>query len=666
MNMFRMLLASLAIVCLLTTCAYGITASPEEMKAASQWVDQYLAEGASTPRAFSFISGGIPSSELLTGYKATLTREGSDSQTPRQALTIEDVKTGLKFTYTTVLYKSQAAVEVMLTVTNTGNEDSPLLEQIRPLDCLFPASAWPCTVHHMLGDWNSERSFLPLADKLEPEKNKSLTIAPNGGRSSDEQMPFFNAQWQGGGVVMAIGWAGQWEAFFQCEADQKMRIQAGQQLTRMRLHPGETIRTPRILIQFWLGDEDIRACNLFRQWMLECNLPRRDGKLVLAPICGSVSETAPDGSYEEPHIRVMKPLAERGIEVFWSDMDPQQWYPIGFPEGTGTWEPDPAKYPRGLKPIGEAADAAGLQYLLWFEPERVAPGTRIDKEHPEWVSKHGSQYLFRLDFPEARKWLTDYIDVQITEAGLEWIRWDFNLRPLSHWQGNDTPERQGITEIRHVEGLYAMWEDLMRRHPGLIVDICASGGRRLDFETMRYGLPLWHSDLQCFGPNPMANQLQNGGLNRWVPLHGCGLFGLEPSYDFRSGMTSGNIFCLNAYGLESEEGVRKSVALYKEIRPFMLGDFYPLFPHLAEESVWYGYQFHRPDLNAGYALVFRRKDAPYPDGELNLQGVDDSRRYRVTCEGQNQPVECSGSDLHAFKVSIPTRGSSILVRYSAI
>ena len=88
-------------------------------------------------------------------------------------------------------------------------------------------------------------------------------------------------------------------------------------------------------------------------------LPRRNGELVLSPICGSVNWAAPDGSYEEPHISVMRPLARRGIEVFWSDMDPQQWYPKGFPEGTGTWEPDPAKYPRGLKPVGDAAREAG-------------------------------------------------------------------------------------------------------------------------------------------------------------------------------------------------------------------------------------------------------------------------------------------------------------------
>jgi len=42
----------------------------------------------------------------------------------------------------------------------------------------------------------------------------------------------------------------------------------------------------------------------------------------------------------------------------------------------------------------------------------------------------------------------------------------------------DTPDRQGMTEIRYVEGLYEMWDELRAKHPGLLIDNCASGGRR--------------------------------------------------------------------------------------------------------------------------------------------------------------------------------------------
>ncbi len=227
---------------------------------------------------------------------------------------------------------------------------------------------------------------------------------------------------------------------------------------------------------FWDGPDPIRGNNLFRQTVMAHYMPRRNSELVLPPICASVNWADEDGNYERPHVSVMRTYAERGIEVFWSDMDPQHWYPKGFPEGTGTWEPDPVKYPNGLKPVGDAAKAAGLGYLLWFEPERVHPGTKIALEHPEYVMGAEGEWrqLFRLHDERARRWLTNLIDVQITDAGINWLRWDFNIDPLGFWRRNDAPDRQGITEIQHVEGLYAMWDDLRRRHPGLVIAATAA------------------------------------------------------------------------------------------------------------------------------------------------------------------------------------------------
>ena len=57
------------------------------------------------------------------------------------------------------------------------------------------------------------------------------------------------------------------------------------------------------------------------------------------------------------------------------------------------------------------------------------------------------------------------------------------MEPLPYWHAADTADRQGMAETRHIEGLYAFWDDLLKRHPNLIIDNCASGGRRIDLET---------------------------------------------------------------------------------------------------------------------------------------------------------------------------------------
>ncbi|MBM3495428.1 MAG: hypothetical protein FJX72_14065 [Armatimonadetes bacterium] len=433
--------------------------------------------------------------------------------------------------------------------------------------------------------------------------------------------------------------------------------------TRIRLRPGEEIRTPRMLLAFYRGDDADRGSRLIRRTLINHVTPRRDGEVVFAPICGTIGETDPDGTYEGPHVRVMKPLAAVGVEVFWSDMDPQQWYPGGFPGGTGTWEHDPAKYPRGLKPVGDAAREAGLGYLLWFEPERVAAGTQIAREHPEWVIGGANGGLFRLDLPEARKWITDKVDSHITQAGIGWVRWDFNMPPLGHWRATDEPEREGMTEIRHIEGLYAMWDDLRSRHPGLLIDICASGGRRLDIETLRHGLPLWHSDLQCEGAHPEADQLQNAGLYRWLPLHACGLFGLEPSYAFRSAATTGNVFALAAHAPENADGVRRSIRWQKRLRPYALGDFHATLPHSADLDKWFAYQFHRPDLDAGCVFVYRRAKCADAEVTLGVAGVRRDRRYSVEADDGGVARIMTGAQMAEIKVTVPEAPGSAVIVY---
>ena len=65
------------------------------------------------------------------------------------------------------------------------------------------------------------------------------------------------------------------------------------------------------------------------------------------------------------------------------------------------------------------------------------------------------------------------------------LRIDFNIDPLPFWEflNAQDPDRVGIAEIRYVEGLYRMWDDLLANTPLRFIDNCASGGRRIDLEA---------------------------------------------------------------------------------------------------------------------------------------------------------------------------------------
>ena len=94
-------------------------------------------------------------------------------------------------------------------------------------------------------------------------------------------------------------------------------------------------------------------------------------------------------------------------------------------------------------------------------------------------------------------------------------------------------DRQGITEIKHVTGYLEYWDELRRRFPNLLIDTCASGGRRNDLETLRRAVPLWRSD---FAYEPAGMQQLTYGLSLWVPFFGTAVNSSDP-YVFRSQMT---------------------------------------------------------------------------------------------------------------------------------
>ncbi|MBN1844225.1 MAG: alpha-galactosidase [Sedimentisphaerales bacterium] len=613
--------------------------------------------------SFSFRYANSPFETIRAGWSVTQEQTTLDDGRRQRITTYHDPRAVLSVRCEAMDYPRLSAREWLVWFENHGGEDSDIIEEIRNLDIRLPGSPEDSfLLHYALGDHNSADSFAPQSRNLPP--GEKAVFSPRAGRSSDPYLPFFNLQGTEGGMIIAIGWSGQWQAAFERNADGSLEIRAGLQTAHFKLRPGEKVRTARIVTIEWKGDDPLAGNNRLRQFMLSRVFARRNGELVLPPVCASTGEVDPNGSYEGPHVRIMPFYARCGIEVFWSDMDPQQWYPRGFPVGTGTWEPDVAKYPRGLKPIGDAAHAAGLGYLLWFEPERAQPDTRIYNEHPEFLlARNGQKQLYALHDPVARKWLTDYIDVQIRAAQLDWIRWDFNIEPLEFWRQNEPPDRRGIIEIGYVMGLYAMWEDLQKRHPGLVIDNCASGGRRIDIESCRYGLPLWHSDMQCFGPQPDAEQLQNAGLFRWVPLHGCAAFGLEPSYAFRSAMTAGNILVLPVTSRDQEQAIKQTVAVYNKVRPLMLGDFYPLFAHQPDNDLWFGYQFHRRDTNRGMAVIFRRGRNLEPEKAVRLRGLNPDAAYEVGFEGSENRRRVKGRELADFNVQIPEAPGSLVLYY---
>jgi alpha-galactosidase len=679
------MLAGLSCVALLAAggCAPSAErATPKEVGRMQDWARAVLGGGRPPPASgsewlvaggppISFRYGGRTSAAILPEWKRT-TGSRNRPDGAEHVASWTDPATGLTVTVTAVAYTAFPAVDWVVHFENQGSKDTPILEDIQALDVgLATAGAeQPVLLHQIAGDDCSERTFLPMERTL--ASGQAVRFAPSGGRSSNGAFPYFTLSHGGRNLVTAIGWTGQWAVSIQRQ-EGRTNLRAGMELTHLVLHPGEKIRTPRIVLLESRGDPQ-GARNCFRRLLLAHYVPQRDGKPLPLPIasnCFDRYNRHPVWPTEAGQMAAAEYDKAVGVDTYWLDA---AWFEGHFPNGVGNWFCKPTAFPRGLRPVSDLCHRLGLRVAVWFEPERVAGGTKIAREHPEFVHSPspqpgGPSGLFRLDDPAARRWMTDLLSGLITEFGIDNYRNDFNIDPLPFWRASDAPDRQGMTEIRYVEGLYAMWDELAARHPGLRIDNCASGGRRLDLETCRRAATMTRSDTACQGGRAAWDQAQTFGLSFYFPTH-CTMVWSPRAYEFRSGATGGTVIQYDYLGSPPPLALaRASVKEVRENREYWFGDFHPLTACSIAADQWLAFQFHREDLGAGIVVAFRRPACESADLPVALRGLGREKRYAVEFVDENYASTSrvmTGEELMSKLVlTCPKKGSSLVVRYKA-
>jgi len=583
-----------------------------------------------------------------------------------------DAKSGLIVRNQVTHYADFSAIEWRLEIQQAGREPSPMLEHVQAGDFVLPCPEGDTlTMHYSQGSQDSATDFLPLETRLQP--GQKCEFAPRDGRSSDGVMPYFNlARQAGGGWVVAVGWTGQWQAMFARASNGPVQVRVGQQHFRAILRPGERIRTPAVLAMSYHGDW-LDGQNQFRRLMLAHFTPRPAGKPVELPVAAS-GACIPFNSFSESNqlMALDNVVAKRlPVDTWWVDAG---WMQGGFPMGQGNFDPDPQRFPRGMRPVADRAHAGGLRFLLWFEPERVMPGTWLRQAHEAWLLSPSAlparlQYqdawrLLNLGHPEALGWLKTHVSRLIGEWGVDVYRHDCNIHPAFYWTGGDAPDRVGVAEARYITGLYEFFDFLREQHPQLLIDNCASGGRRLDFEMMRRSVVLWRSD-HCWQPEP--DQSKTYGLSLWLPLQGLGAVSTN-AYVFRSGMGSCAAYALNFYSAQEPfwEPLDRLIREQRQVRHLFAGDFYPLTPCGANQQDLIAWQFHRPDLGEGLVQTFRRPACPTPSAQFRFRGLVPQASYRVATLGTPGTTDVSGAELlsHGLAVALPQVPQAVILTYT--
>lgn len=847
--------------------------TPDEFAARERWLAEHR-PGKGSRLPFSFRYGGQPSDNLLPRWNLQEEAKPAEEGREQHVYTWRDPLTGLVVRCDVTIYHDFPVIEWGLEFKNDGSDASPILENVLAMDESWARQGQAeFVLYHHRGSQASQRDYEPLVTVLSSGEAKRLSGA--GGRPSNTDWPYFDIAYDDGGRTIAVGWPGQWLANFTREGERQLHLQIGQEDCHLRLLAGESIRTPRIVIQFWQGDR-IRAHNLWRRWMMKHSMPKPGGQLPPPQFVASSSRAYEEMIHanEENQIMHIRRYLEEGLkpDYWWMDAG---WYiqEQGWPQ-VGTWEVDPRRFPRGFKPISDFAHAHGVKILVWFEPERVMPGTWLYQNHPEWLlspsgrnhalagmrawrsrsfttpdpnvscnlgdqvcrvagiewtpgrlsfhpgpkgefsvvrftapspgeyrinarflaidqqtttsvhimrnneslfegkirldgagpeasyqgtvtlqsgetldfvvgfgngsyicdstglevliggpdgrvfhaakdfspeknptgvwsygwmaagarpdpttfklydlpaqPEHEGPRLLDLGNPEAREWLTNHIDRLITEQGIDLYREDFNIDPLPFWRAADTPDRRGITENHHITGHLAYWDELRRRHPTMLIDSCASGGRRNDLETMRRAVPLWRSD---YAYEPIGHQGMTYALSFWLPYHGTGTVAYTGAPYYGSGPTPVQpyAFWSNAApslgcGIDIRvkeldyETLRRLYRQFREISPCYYGDYYPLTPYSLEKNVWIAWQFDLPEEGRGMIQAFRRDEAPEHSPLFRLGGLQSDASYNLKAYDSDWNLTETGRTLmeKGFSLVAKEAPSAIVIVYHKV
>lgn len=548
----------------------------------------------------------------------------------------------------------------MLCFENKSNSNSQVISDIFDCDTLLPLT-YPRQPRHGYKPVKGDACVITMNgmvdgryywenDKVSATEynfnHEYLDKAPNCtkhfsnicGRSSEGMMPFFDVTANGDGYITAIGWTGDWKATF-TKKDSGIHLQSGLKETAFYLKSGEKVRTSSILIMGYTELEDKH--NKFRRLIKNHfshksnTKATRDGLMACELWGGLKSEEmlkrinefkAYDIKFEDVWIDAgWYGQCEKCDEAFSGDWGAH----------TGEWDINKRVHPNDLKDVRNAAKNAGMNLMLWFEPERAIEGTPITKEHPDWFLKipNKSNTILNYGNDEAADYVYNLLSRYVNDLDLSCYRQDFNTALTNYFKVNDEENRRGITEIKHITGMYNLWNRLLEKYPHLIIDNCASGGRRIDIETLQRSIPFFRSDYQCnFNEDPEVLQVHNSNIACYLPYNGCTSKTKNDTYAIRSSYSSswGGAFYNAIFQSMNEEDFKWAKNItdeYRRIRKYFDKDFYNHGSSSFDDTAWTIWQYHDSETQSGIVMAFRRCESPFEQVSINLIGLDENKTY---------------------------------------
>lgn len=492
----------------------------------------------------------------------------------------------------------------------------------------------------MHGAWSMEWGLSPTE-----LQNGSLVVESRRNRTHDH-FPGMMAgahcttQNEGAAYGFQLGWSGGHRIGVERMEDSRYRLMLGEYLYpgEGNLQPSEKLLTPEAY-GCYSSEGYSGIARAFQAYAREHIVRWPNNKMKPRPVLLNSWE-GNQFNLNEQHLRQQIDIAATlGVERFVLD---DGWFGArrNDHQGLGDWQVATSVFPQGLRPLADYVHQKNMEFGLWYEPEMANIDSYIYRAHPDWVLQlpgrplltARNQVVLDISRPEVSDHLFNIISKEVTDIGIDYIKWDFNRDLL------DAGDAHGRAAYRpQVLAIYALWDKLHQAHPALEIESCSSGGGRADWGALRHTQRVWTSDntsaidrlsMQRHAWHFLPPELTGAHISA-VPN---GIDGRTTALDYRAAIAIfGHLGLeLNTLHLSPEEKqkITQWVALHKRLRPILhhgLAQFSNDNPCHVVQGVT------TPNLNHGVYLVAQknwpqvRRPAP-----VCFSGLDAHKNYRMT------------------------------------
>lgn len=533
----------------------------------------------------------------------------------------------------------QGLVRMRARLTSSGADDPYTLDR---LTLALPVPAVATELLDLAGRWSRERTpqRLPLvvgAHVRDVRRGRSgfdsplvLVAGEAGFGFRHGQVWGLHTAWGGGHVHEAERLPGG-----------EQGLAGGESLWpgEVRLDTGDTYTTPWVVGSYGVGMDAMAG--RFHAWLRA----REAHPVTPRPVVMNTWEAV----YFEHDLDRLRALADAGaavgVERYVLD---DGWFRGRRSEraGLGDWTVDPDVWPDGLHPLVDHVRALGMEFGLWFEPEMVNPDSDLARAHPEWILQTGdrlpplvrSQQVLDLTHPGAYAHVRDHVLALVREYRLDYLKWDHNRDLVD---AGSTRTGGAAAMAAQTRAVYRLLDEIRAAAPGLEIEACASGGGRVDLETLAHTDRVWASDC--------IDALERQRIQRWtaqlLPPELVGAHvgaptshttGRTHALDLRAGTALfghlGVEWDLTRASDDERARLAAWIVLHKRFRGLLASGLVVRADH-PDDAVWLHGVVAADRAEALFAVVAMDRSDTWPPGALRLPGLDDRRRYRVAPVG---------------------------------